>query len=198
MPSAPRALLLDVMGTLVHEPFFTEVPKALGMSLQELLDAKHPTAWLEFERGEIDEETFASRFFADGRTYPHGAMRQAMVDAYDYLDGIEPLLQELKRAGCVMHLLSNYPIWYRLIEDKLRLSRYAAWSFVSCDMGVRKPDHVIYERAAATLGIAPEALTFVDDREENCIAAREVGMCAIRFESASQLRAELAQTLRSR
>lgn len=184
------------MGTLVVEPFFTAVPQALGMSLRELLDAKHPTAWLEFERGEIDEETFASRFFADGRAYPHAAMREAMVQAYDYLPGVEALLADLKRAGCPMHLLSNYPVWYHLIEDKLRLSRYAQWSFVSCDMGVRKPDHAIYERAATALDIAPTALTFVDDREENCAAAREVGMRAIRFESAEQLRAELAQTLR--
>lgn len=193
MPDPTTALLLDVMGTLVYEPFFVEVPRALGMSLEALLAAKHPTAWLEFERGEIDEDTFRSRFFTDGRDYPHERMRAAMVDAYRLLDGIEALLDDLAAAGPAMHLLSNYPTWYRLIEDKLKLSRWAKWSFVSCEMGVRKPDREIFRRAAAALEAAPEELLFVDDREANCHAARAFGMRAIRFEDAEQLRRELAR-----
>ncbi len=179
------------MGTLVYDPFFQEVPAALGMSMQGLLQAKHPTAWIAFERGEIDEAQFVSRFFRDGRDYPHERMRQAMVDAYRFLEGIEPLLEDLVARGRPLHLLSNYPVWYRLIENKLRISRYAAWTFVSCDMGVRKPDHEIYRRAAGHLELPAESLLFVDDRASNCAAAREVGMDAVHFQSASQLRAEL-------
>lgn len=194
MPEPTATLLLDVMGTLVYEPFFVEVPRALGMSLEALLAAKHPTAWLEFERGEIDEDTFRSRFFSDGRAYPHERMREAMVEAYRLLDGIEALLDDLSARGAAMHLFSNYPCWYRLIEDKLKLSRWATWSFVSCEMGLRKPDLEIYRRAAATLEAAPETLLFVDDREANCRAAREIGMRAVRFEDAAQLRRELARS----
>ncbi len=181
------------MGTLVYEPFFEEVPRALGMSLEELLAAKHPTAWVEFERGEIDEATLKARFFADGRTYPHDTMRAAMVEAYRLLDGIEPVLDTLRERGHAMHLLSNYPVWYRLIEEKLELSRWAAWSFVSCDLGLRKPDPAIYRLAAARLGAAPEKLLFVDDRRANCRAAEALGMDTVLFESAAQLRAELAR-----
>ncbi len=184
-------LLLDVMGTLVHEPFFEDVPRALDMTLDELLTAKHPTSWVEFERGEIDEATFRARFFHDGRDYPHERMRNAMVDAYRLLEGIEELLDDL--SDTPMHLLSNYPVWYRLIEDKLRLSRWAKWSFVSCDMGVRKPAPEIYQRAVATLNVSPSSLLFVDDREVNCQAARDEGLHAVRFESAAQLRRDLRE-----
>ena len=190
---APAAILLDVMGTLVAEPFHTVVPASLGMTMEELLAAKHPTAWMEFERGEIDEATFASRFFSDGRDYPHEEMVRAMVEAYVFLDGIEALLTQLKERGHSMHLLSNYPIWYRLIEDKLELSRFAEWSFVSCEMGVRKPNPAIYTRAAEQLGEPCDRLLFVDDRTENCEAARALGMDAIVFENARQLEAALRQ-----
>lgn len=182
------AILLDVMGTLVHEPFFVEVPAALGMSLEQVLQEKHPTSWLEFERGEIDEATFAARFFADGRTYDHEGMREAMVAAYALIDGVEPILNELAEAEIPMHLLSNYPVWYRLIEEKLRLSRWAKWSFVSCEMGVRKPDEAIFLRARDALGLPAEAILFVDDRRSNCEAAAELGFRTILFESAPQLR----------
>jgi HAD superfamily hydrolase (TIGR01509 family) len=118
-------------------------------------------------------------------------MRQAMVDAYDYLPGIVPLLEDL--SGRDLHLLSNYPVWYRLIENKLKLSRYAKWSFVSCELGVRKPDPAIFHIACDTLELPAERLLFVDDRERNTSAAAELGMDTILFESAPQLRRELRE-----
>jgi HAD superfamily hydrolase (TIGR01509 family) len=188
-----RALLFDVMGTLVTEPFFETVPRALGMSLAGLIAAKHPTAWVDFECGAIDEPTLEARFFEDGRGYDHQALKAAMIEHYDYIDGIEPLLADLKARGHALHLFTNYPVWYQNIEAKLGLSRYASWSFVSCETGVRKPDREAYLGAARTLGLTPAELLFVDDRTVNCDAARAVGMDAIRFENAAQLRRELEQ-----
>jgi HAD superfamily hydrolase (TIGR01509 family) len=188
-----RALLFDVMGTLVHEPFFETVPAALGMTLDEIIEHKHPTAWVEFEHGVIDEAAFRAKFFADGRDYPHERMKAAMIDAYQWLDGTEAILRELSERGHALYLLSNYPCWYQHIEDKLQLSRYAAWSFVSCDTGVRKPDPEAYLGPARTLGCAPSELLFVDDRGINCKAAAEVGLDAIKFSDATALRRALVE-----
>ena len=80
-----------------------------------------------------------------------------------------------------MHALSNYPEWYRWIEERLGLSRYLSWTFVSCQTRVRKPDRAAYEHAARELGVPPEQLLFVDDREVNCAGARSVGMRAVHF-----------------
>ena len=54
------------------------------------------------------------------------------VDRYEYLPGMPELLQQLQDQGQEMHVISNYPEWYRLIEDKLRISQYMPWTFVSC------------------------------------------------------------------
>jgi HAD superfamily hydrolase (TIGR01509 family) len=180
------------MGTLVHEPFYREVPAFFGMSLEELLEAKHPTAWAEFERGEIDEVELERRFFRDGRGYDHAGMRARMEAAYAMLDGMEELLGELKSAGVEMHALSNYPDWYLLIERKLRLSRFLRWTFVSCRTGHRKPAPEAYRAAIEGLGRPPSDLLFVDDREENCAAARALGIESIRFRGAESLRGALA------
>ncbi len=51
---------------------------------------------------------------------------------YRFLDGMETLLTRLHAAGYEMHALSNYPVWYQIIEEKLRLSRFMDWTFVSC------------------------------------------------------------------
>ena len=103
-----------------------------------------------------------------------------VASAYRFLDGIEPLLGELSAAGVPMHALSNYPVWFEMIEARLGLSRYLRWSFVSCRTGVRKPDPEAFLGAARALGVAPSRCLFVDDREKNCAGARAVGIFCVR------------------
>jgi HAD superfamily hydrolase (TIGR01509 family) len=191
-PAAPTVVLFDVMGTLVHDPFFVEVPRFFGTDLKALVATKHPTAWVDFELGEIDELELGRRFFTDGRGLDVAGLKRAMLDAYAFLPGIEPLLQRLRGRGVSMHVLSNYPCWYRLIEDKLGLSRYLPWTFVSCETRSRKPDARAYLGACEALGVAPADCVFVDDRRLNCEGARAVGMDAIVFDDAHALAAELA------
>jgi FMN hydrolase / 5-amino-6-(5-phospho-D-ribitylamino)uracil phosphatase len=184
-------LLLDVMGTLVHDPFFVEMPAHFGLGFAELLAQKHPRTWLEFELGTIDEATCLARFFADERAFDHDAFRASVREAYAFLPGIEALLRELAEAAVPMHALSNYSLWYRLIEERLALSRWVPWTFVSCHTGVRKPSKEAYLGAAAALGVAPGDCLFVDDRRENVAAAEAVGMRGHVFQNAAALRGAL-------
>jgi len=189
----PRALLLDVMGTLVHDPFYVEVPAFFGMTLAQLVEAKHPKTWVRFEEGAVGEAWALANFFADARPFDHAGLERSMRAAYRWLEGMEELLADLVARGVALHALSNYSPWYRWIEEELGLSRYIAWSFVSCDTGLRKPAREAFLGATRALGIAPGACLLVDDRAENCRAAREVGMAAVEFAGAAALRAELAR-----
>ena len=179
------------MGTLVYDPFYVEMPAFFGMTLDELIAAKTPGAWVEFELGRIDEHAFLDRFFRDGRPVDRPGFLRCVRDAYRLIDGVERILAELKLAGVEMHALSNYSCWYRMIEERTRLSRFLYWSFVSCDLGVRKPDPASFRLPVKRLGVEPDRVLFVDDREQNCAVAREVGLDAIRFEGAAALRREL-------
>ena len=49
----------------------------------------------------------------------------------------------------------------------------------SAEEGLAKPEAEIYRRAAARLGLPPEACVFVDDYEANVRAAEELGMRGI-------------------
>jgi HAD superfamily hydrolase (TIGR01509 family) len=190
----PRPIVLcDVMDTLVREPYYTELPAFFGMSLEELAAAQHPTAWVEFEEGRIDEATYLARFFRDGRAIDREALRAHLQHSYHWLDGVEKVLADLKATGLTIHALSNYSDWYELIEEKLRLSRYLAWSFVSCRTGVRKPDPEAFLGPCRTLGVEPPACLLIDDRPDNVAAARQVGMAAIRFRDAPSLRRALVE-----
>lgn len=189
-----RAIFFDVMDTLVHDPFHDVMPGLLGLTTDELVRTKHPTAWVDFELGRIDEPTFLQIFLPDRAWDPQGFCA-AVREAYRWLPGIEPLLAELRahadRPG--LYALSNYTPWFAWIEECCRLSRYLDRAFVSYQTGVRKPDPEAYLAPCRALGIAPRDALFVDDRPVNCDAARGVGMDAIVFRGAPDLAAELAR-----
>jgi HAD superfamily hydrolase (TIGR01509 family) len=186
-----RVLLLDVMGTLVHDPFFDAMPAFFGLPFQAMLEQKHPSAWVEFELAERTEPELLRAFFADERSFDHDAFLAAVTSAYALLPGIEPLLEDLKRGGVPMYAFSNYPTWYRRVERRTALSRFLEWRFVSCETGLRKPAREAYTHVIDALGVEPSACLFVDDRASNCEAAREAGMDAVLFTGAEPLRREL-------
>src|SRR5262245_18105556 len=113
MSERRASLLLDVMDTLVHEPFHREMPAFFGMTLEELVAHKHPSAWIEFELGACSEAEFLAGYFRDGRAFDRAAFLRAVHGAYRWLPGMEALLAELARRGYAIHALSNYPQWYR-------------------------------------------------------------------------------------
>ncbi|GMH36007.1 hypothetical protein BSKO_03875 [Bryopsis sp. KO-2023] len=186
-------LVFDVMDTIVMDPFYTVVPQFFGMTMEELFKVKHPQSWLLFERGLIDEKQMMDNFFSDGRDFDKAGLLKTMCENYDYVANMEQLLKRLKAAGYEMHTCSNYPSWYKLIENKLNLSSCVQWTFVSCDgpmKGLRKPDVEAYNTMVESLGANPEDVILVDDREVNVTGASKAGIDGIWFKSAQELEVE--------
>jgi putative hydrolase of the HAD superfamily len=65
--------------------------------------------------------------------------------------------------------------------------------FTSCWLGVRKPTQAIYTRVLGMTQTDPARTLFIDDRPQNLAPATALGMQTIHFQSADQLRQELAK-----
>ncbi|CAL5192775.1 unnamed protein product [Lathyrus oleraceus] len=185
-------LLFDIMDTIVRDPFYKDIPSFFGMSFNELIDSKHPAAWIQFEKGLIDEVELARIFFKDGRDFDLEGLKVCMRNGYSYIEGIDQLLLALKKNNFEMHAFTNYPIWYQLIEDKLKLSKYLSWTFCSCTYGKRKPDAEFYMEVVRHLEVDPSYCIFIDDRQKNVEAAAEVGIKGVHFKNVDLLREELS------
>jgi putative hydrolase of the HAD superfamily len=79
---------------------------------------------------------------------------------------------------------------YRIRQFGLRDHFWAFYS--SCFLGLRKPSATIFQRALDFTQRDPAECVMIDDRPENLEAPAALGMSAIRFESAAQLREDLA------
>lgn len=90
-----------------------------------------------------------------------------------------PVLEALKERGYSLGMISNaYPSLLEALEH-LDIGRYFDHLTISAFAGVEKPDPRIFQMALREMGVEPEAALFVDDQEENVVAAAKLGMTAL-------------------
>jgi len=101
-------------------------------------------------------------------------------------------LEQLRAAGLTTALLSNMQF-----DMAAHARKNFAWfahfdhQILSCEIKLIKPDAAIFRHTVERIDVRPEQALFVDDREANIEAAREVGLKALRFEGVGQLRGDL-------
>jgi FMN hydrolase / 5-amino-6-(5-phospho-D-ribitylamino)uracil phosphatase len=184
-----RAVCLDLMGTVVYDPYKEALEAATGVDLARLARLQNPESWPAFETARIDEDTFAARFFADpdgDHTFDLDEFNRVRREGYAWLPGMRALLDDL--AGRVAtYAASNYPVWVEELAAMFALDERFDRIYASHHLGVRKPDVAFYERLLAAVDLPADACLFVDDRAVNCDAAAEVGMRTHVFEGAEGL-----------
>ena len=84
----PALLAIDLMDTVVRDPFFHELPRRLGRSIEQLFRLLDGQAWIAFETGAIDESTYLRRMFSGS---PPGGVsaeevRDVIVGGYAFVD----------------------------------------------------------------------------------------------------------------
>jgi HAD superfamily hydrolase (TIGR01509 family) len=101
------------------------------------------------------------------------------------------LIDELKEKKLSVGLLSNINDRYtKLIRD---FGFYDPFDpcLLSCEIGWEKPDPRAYQLLLDALQIPASDLMFIDDKWENVEGAKKLGIDAIQFQSAEQVRQEL-------
>jgi len=101
-------------------------------------------------------------------------------------------LRELRRGGIKTGLLSNiHPAMITYLRENFDWLELFDFKTFSAEVRLIKPDAAIYEHTLRGLGVRPEETLFVDDREVNVQAARDLGIHAVQFRSVEKLREDL-------
>lgn len=188
-----RALCLDLMDTVVHDPYVEALEAATGMSVAEVRQVADPASWPAFERGAIGEEEFVRRFYTDpgaGHRFDIDAFHAVRLGGYRFLPGMERLL-DAAAGRLERYLASNYPVWIEELGRRFGFAERFEGVFASHAAGVRKPDPAFYAALLDVVGRPAGQCLFVDDRLDNCEAAEMAGMRAHRFQGAEDLAARL-------
>ena len=110
---------------------------------------------------------------------------------YDLVDYIRSLRPRYKTG-----LLSN--AWGDLREmltERWKIADAFDVLVISAEVGIAKPDALIFSLALERLGVSAEEAVFVDDFVENIEAARAYGLHTVHFRMPDQARVELGRLL---
>ncbi len=92
------------------------------------------------------------------------------------VDGIEPLIEELKGKGCGIYLLSNASCRQPDYWQRVPASRFFDGTLISYSVKLVKPMPEIYEKFFETFSLKREECFFIDDSPANIEASLYVGM----------------------
>lgn len=200
VPHVVRAVLFDLMDTVIRDPYREAIEAATGLPLAEALPLRDPSSWPEFEVAAIDEAEFARRFFGAGSggdddergalAFDLAAFHRARRAGYEFLPGVRPILEAL-RGRVPTFVASNYPIWIDELRVTHQLDDLFDGVFASHHFRVRKPSRAFYERLLEAIALPAGDCLFVDDRAANCDGAARLGMRTHLFVDAASLRAAL-------
>lgn len=110
------------------------------------------------------------------------------------IEGTADVVRRLKVAGYGVYGLTNWSAeTYPLIKDRYSVFSEFDGVVVSGEEHLLKPDAAIYRCLLERYALEPSESLFVDDNQDNVEGARAVGMCALRFTSASALEQDLKE-----
>ena len=192
-----EALLFDVGKVLIDFNFETGVQalhRACSISRERLEEVLWDETWIRrYERGEITTGEFHS-YLCDTAALKMDLTGFREVWSSVFLPGLlvsEPLLAALKSKYPLILVSNTNEAHFEFIRDTYPVIDYFDQQVLSYEVGSLKPDREIFEHAIRVSGFRPDALFFTDDREENILAARELGIHAHQFRTERMLIAAL-------
>jgi FMN phosphatase YigB (HAD superfamily) len=197
-PPTPRFIYFDMGNVLVH---FDEARAARQMGEVAGIDAQQARRIVfesdlqhRFERGEVSEPQFHEAFCEASGTQPDPSrLLHAGADMFELNVPIVPLVVHLHGAGHKMGILSNTcSSHWTHVRRRFRVVRsYFDTTVLSFEVGAMKPSPRIYECAAEAAKVPPQAIFYLDDRQENVDAAVAAGFDAVLYTDVPALAAAL-------
>ena len=187
-------VIFDVFGVLMSSGFSSSAPdlaRLLGRPTEDI--ERVYVRWEEpFDLGHIDAETFWKRVLSDlDVSGSWQRLNQLVLSNYRPNRRALALLQRCAQFQPT-HILSNTRReWFDVLDEAHGITQHADRTFLSCDLGLKKPDPRIYEHVVSELHGPAEHILFIDDREKNIESARAVGLNGIVFTSAEQTAREM-------
>lgn len=100
------------------------------------------------------------------------------------------LIKNLKNKYKI-YAVSNTNEIHKEVNEKRGVFENFDKLFLSFEIGLKKPDNVIYYKILEEIKLKPEEILYIDDNNENIEQASKIGLKTIKFENYEQLKKEL-------
>jgi len=191
-----KTVAFDMNGTYAHvnsHRFYKETGKDLGISAAHMRKDFHRSFGPLLD-GSISESAFWKRF---GKKYGKEITEMEVNESWRKTlkdmrinPGMKELVSGLKKNYKVGMITNTFGSHYKFVKGK---GWYKPFNplVVSCFADARKPGRKIYDIFLKRAGAKPSETVLVDNERENVESAKKIGMKAILFKDAQQVRKDL-------
>ena len=170
-----------------------EAATAFHFDYEEFQD-RHDLSFPAFDTGHISLNEYLDRtLFYRARSFTREEFIAFMFEQSKEFAETRAVLNETARSGkYLIGSINNEPLelnQYRI--EMFHLRRDFLVFFSSCYVRARKPEETIFRIALEVTQRSPQECVFIDDRTLNLECPRRLGMSAIHYQNAEQLRSEL-------
>ncbi|WP_375291481.1 HAD family hydrolase [Qipengyuania sp.] len=195
-----RNIVFDIGNVLVTWDSLAIVQAAFGLEGDTAAERRRALfvttdIWLALNRGEMSVEDTKRAYMAEGLMDADEAERffVAVYDSFAPIAGTEALMRRLKDAGFRLFALTdNVHEIVAHLKDTHRFWPLFEGATVSAEVGLLKPDPLIYRHLLDSHDLEAEETVFFDDIPRNVEGARDAGIQAFLFTTAEQAEADLA------
>ncbi|MCF7823080.1 MAG: HAD family phosphatase [Candidatus Marinimicrobia bacterium] len=194
-----KALFFDIGGVLVRVDSKSSIRKLadkLKVSEEGIQDAMSRDLLIQYEKGHLNSNQFYENLLVNCASAEQMDLSTFKLYWQDVLFPQEETQAFLKRAA------QDFPVWllsntndfhYDIMLKKFPFMQWVTGGTYSFMVGSMKPEPLIYELTIQKSGFRPEEILFIDDLEENVLAARQVGLRAIQFVDYERFKLEAQQ-----
>jgi len=187
-----KTIFFDIGGVLLNiypERTVDYLADIANLTSQQIIDLFPEEEHQKYERGEISDNDFYSAV-KNKLQHSNGMSSENFWKAWSMMVGERSLVADIMDQladSLSVWLLSNTNPYHILREKRTEIFKNIDGAIYSYDVGYRKPELGIYKVALEKSDTIPEQALFIDDLEENVLAAKEVGIDAIHFVSFDDL-----------
>ncbi len=184
-----------VRGKIHNKGVHEFIANKLHLSIDKYFDSIDKI-YPESIKGKISKKEFIRKISDNLKTNPEKLekiYKKAYLKNFKLNKKLLKFAEKLKNKNYKIAILSD--MWY-FSKDVLipkKLSEIFNISIISCEVGFRKPNRLIYELLLKKLKIKPSEIIFIDNQEWNLKPARKLGIKTILFHNNKQLLKQLGE-----
>ncbi len=192
MTTEIRAVLFDFGGVLAAEGFrngFCALAEEQGLDPALVFDAARRAV---HDSGYVTGHGSESEFWdlvrsRSGLQGGDETLRAEIMSRFELRPWLFEQVERLRRRGLVVAILSDQTDWLERLDERLGFYSLFDRVFNSYRLGKTKHEETLFDEVVASLGFAPSAVLFIDDKEEHVQRARSRGLFALHYQGREEI-----------
>lgn len=190
-------LIFDIGNVVLHFDYLRAARRfaeATGLPM-ETIEKHFYFSELEqlYSKGEISSREFFERLKGElALRIDFETFADIWNDIFWLNHSVGDLIRALKGRYRLAAITNTTELHFQYWVENFPILREIETCFASHELGLRKPDPELFKLVLSRLGVKPEEVVFIDDMEENAVAARALGIRTVHYRTTAELVKELA------